>query len=56
MQLKGQADAQFPGQEGWVIATPDGYAKLVGRFEPEAFAALNRIRNNPQTPGNQEKD
>jgi len=55
MQLKGQADAQFPGQEGWVIATPDGYAKLVGRFEPEAFAALNRIRNNPQTPGNQEK-
>lgn len=48
MQLKGQADVQFPGQEGWVMATPDGYAKLVGRFEPEAFAALNRQRNNPQ--------
>jgi hypothetical protein len=48
MQLKGQADTQFPGQEGWVMATPDGYAKLVGRFEPEAFAALNRQRNNPQ--------
>lgn len=48
MQLKGQADVQYPGQEGWVIATPDGYAKLVGRFEPEAFAALNRQRNNPQ--------
>lgn len=52
MQLKGQADAQYPGQEGWVIATPDGYAKLVGRFEPEAFAALNRQRNNPQQPKN----
>jgi len=47
MQLKGQADLQFPGQEGWVIATPDGYAKLVGRFDPEAFAAQNRMRNNP---------
>ena len=53
MQLKGQADTQFPGQEGWVIATPDGYAKLVGRFEPEAFAALNRQRNNPQPAKNQ---
>lgn len=52
MDLKGQADVQFPGQEGWVIATPDGYAKLVGRFEPEAFAALNRIRNNPQPAKN----
>jgi len=48
MQLKGQADLQFPGQEGWVMATPDGYAKMVGRFEPKAFAALNRQRNNPQ--------
>jgi hypothetical protein len=47
MQIKGQADLQFPGQEGWVMATPDGYAKLVGRFEPAAFAALNRQRNNP---------
>lgn len=52
MQLKGQADLQFPGQEGWVIASPDGYAKLVGRFEPEAFAALNRQRNNPQQAKN----
>ena len=52
MHLKGQADVQFPGQEGWVMATPDGYAKLVGRFEPEAFAALNRQKNNPQQPKN----
>lgn len=52
MHLKGQADVQFPGQEGWVIASPDGYAKLVGRFEPEAFAALNRQRNNPQQAKN----
>lgn len=52
MQLKGQADVQFPGQEGWVMATPDGYAKLVGRFEPTAFAALNRQKNNPQPTKN----
>ena len=52
IQLKGQADVQFPGQEGWVMATPDGYAKLVGRFEPTAFAALNKQRNNPQPAQN----
>ena len=56
MQLKGQADVQFPGQEGWVIATPDGYAKLVGRFEPTAFAALNKQRNNPQPAQNLPND
>jgi len=48
MDILHQLDLQHPGQEGWVMATPDGYAKLVGRFEPEAFAALNRQRNNPQ--------
>lgn len=56
MQLKGQADTQFPGQEGWVLATPDGYAKLVGRFEADAFAALNRQRNNPQPVKNPTND
>lgn len=48
MHLKRQADKQYPGQEGWVMATPAGYAKLVGRFDPEAFAAQNRAQNNPQ--------
>jgi hypothetical protein len=42
-----QADAQHPGQEGWVMATPAGYAKAVNRFDPNAFAAQNRARNNP---------
>ncbi len=48
MYLKRQADTEHPGQEGWVMATPAGYAKLVSRFEPEAFAAQNRLQNNPQ--------
>ena len=48
MYLKQQADAEYPGQEGWVMATPAGYAKMVGRFDPEAFAAQNRAQNNPQ--------
>ena len=48
MYIKRQADVEHPGQEGWVMATPAGYAKLVGRFDPEAFAAQNRQRNNPQ--------
>jgi hypothetical protein len=48
MYLKQQADTEYPGQEGWVMATPAGYAKLVGRFDPKAFAAQNRAQNNPQ--------
>jgi hypothetical protein len=48
MQILGQADVEHPGQEGWVMATPSGYAKAVKRFDPQAFAAQNRLRNNPQ--------
>jgi hypothetical protein len=48
MYIKQQADAEHPGQEGWVMATPAGYAKMVSRFDPNAFAAQNRQRNNPQ--------
>ena len=47
--IRGQLDAQHPGQEGWVMATPAGYSKAVGRFDSDAFAAQNRARNNPQT-------
>lgn len=47
VDLLRQADIQHPGQEGWVMATPAGYAKAVSRFDPAAFAALNRARNNP---------
>jgi hypothetical protein len=47
-QLKGnvqqQLDRQVPGNEGWVMATPYGYAKAVNRFD---FTARNRARNNP---------
>jgi hypothetical protein len=46
--IRGQLDAQHPGQEGWVMATPAGYSKAVGRFGSDAFAAQNRARNNPQ--------
>jgi hypothetical protein len=48
MHLLRQADTEYPGQEGWVMATPVGYAKAVNRFDPNAFAAQNRQRNNPQ--------
>ena len=48
MHLKGQADIANPGGEGWVMATPAGYSKLVSRFDPNAFAAQNRVQNNPQ--------
>jgi len=48
MHLKNQADVANPGGEGWVMATPAGYSKLVSRFDPTAFAAQNRARNNPQ--------
>lgn len=39
-----QLDQQVPGNEGWVMATPHGYAKAVNRFD---FTARNRARNNP---------
>jgi hypothetical protein len=39
-----QLDRQQPGQEGWVLATPAGRAKLVNRF---GFSAGNRMLNNP---------
>lgn len=39
-----QLDKQVPGNEGWVMATPFGYAKAVNRFD---FTARNRMRNNP---------
>lgn len=48
--IRAQLDAQHPGQEGWVMATPAGYSKAVGRFGSDAFAAQNRARNNPK-PG-----
>jgi len=40
-----QLDVQQPGQEGWVLATPAGRAKLVNRF---GFSAGNRALNNPE--------
>lgn len=39
-----QLDQQVPGNEGWVMATPHGYAKAVNRFD---FTPRNRARNNP---------
>jgi hypothetical protein len=48
MDILRQADQEHPGQEGWVMATPAGYAKAVNRFDPNAFAAQNRQRNNSQ--------
>lgn len=45
--IRAQLDLEYPGQEGWVMATPAGYAKAVGRFDPQGFAARNRARNNP---------
>lgn len=39
-----QLDLKDPGHEGWVLATPAGYAKAVNRFD---FTARNRARNNP---------
>jgi hypothetical protein len=44
--LLGKLDAQVPGNEGWVFATPAGYGKAVNRFD---FTARNRQRNNPTT-------
>jgi hypothetical protein len=45
MHLLKQLDLQQPGQEGWVLATPAGRAKLVNRF---GFSAGNRAMNNPE--------
>jgi hypothetical protein len=39
-----QLDRQQPGQEGWVVASDAGRAKLVNRF---GFSAGNRVLNNP---------
>jgi hypothetical protein len=44
MRVLQQLDQQSPGNEGWVMATPQGYAKAVNRFD---FTARNRARNNP---------
>ena len=44
MDMLEQLDRQQPGQEGWVLATDAGRAKLVNRF---GFSAGNRILNNP---------
>lgn len=44
MNVLEQLDLQHPGQEGWVMATPVGYAKAVSRM-PGGFAARNRARN-----------
>jgi hypothetical protein len=38
-------DLKDPGHEGWVMATPAGYGKVVHRFD---FTARNRAQNNPQ--------
>jgi len=46
MDVLQQLDRQSPGNEGWVMATPSGYAKAVDRFD---FTARNRARNNPQS-------
>jgi len=48
VHLKTQADVANPGGEGWVMATPAGYAKLVSRFDPKGFTGQNRAQNNPQ--------
>jgi len=39
-----QLDLKDPGHEGWVMATPAGYAKAVNRFD---FTARNAAQNNP---------
>jgi len=40
-----QLDLADPGHEGWVMATPAGYAKAVNRFD---FTARNIAQNKPQ--------
>ncbi len=46
LDLLSKLDAQVPGNEGWVFATPVGYGKAVNRFD---FSARNKARNNPPT-------
>ena len=43
LDLLDKLDAQVPGNEGWVFATPVGYGKAVNRFD---FTARNKARNN----------
>jgi len=43
LDLLVKLDAQVPGNEGWVFATPVGYGKAVNRFD---FTARNKARNN----------
>ena len=40
MDILKQADLEHPGQEGWVMATPAGYSKAVGRFDSDAFTMV----------------
>lgn len=47
MSVLADLDLQHPGQEGWVMATPVGYAKAVNR-KPGGFSARNRERNQPK--------
>jgi hypothetical protein len=47
LDLLTKLDAQVPGNEGWVFATPAGYGKAVNRFD---FTARNKARNNPPSP------
>ena len=44
IDLQRQLDLQQPGQEGWVMSTPAGRAKLVSR-QAGGFASANTIRN-----------
>jgi hypothetical protein len=46
LDTKSKLDAQVPGNEGWVFATPAGYGKAVNRFD---FTARNKAQNNPPT-------
>lgn len=48
MDMLQQLDVANPGHEGWVMATPAGYAKAVNRL-PGGFTAQNREKNNPKT-------
>jgi hypothetical protein len=51
MDILNQLDLQHPGQEGWVMATPDGMAKAVNRLAG-GFTAANRAVNNPEPVAN----
>jgi hypothetical protein len=49
--LQQQLDQQVPGQEGWVLATPAGRAKLVSRMTG-GFGARKAQPNQPATTQN----